>query len=69
MGGPKRDFSFFRGDFLSRGGESFFSAPPQGEVYYYFSVSHTPASRLDVVGGFNGHLISSDPAPVTTAWT
>ena len=29
---------------------------------------HAPL-RLDVVGGFNGHLISSDPVPVTTART
>ena len=28
-----------------------------------------PRCRLDVVGGFNSHLISGDPAPVTTAWT
>ena len=26
-------------------------------------------TRLDVVGGFDGHLISSDPVPVTTART
>ena len=41
---PKRDFSFFRGDFLSRGGESFFSrraGPRIGDGYTKLSL--TPA--------------------------